>query len=61
MFLQGGKGSLEDLVFVEAEGSGELLDNFVEWCRKSPGMSVVKSVVVEKGEPVHYTDFRIEQ
>lgn len=47
-------------VYIEAEGQKEQLENFVDWCRKSPGMSEVESVDVESGEPVNYTEFTIK-
>ena len=47
-------------VYIEAEGYKEQLDAFVEWCRKGPGRSVVKSIRVESSPPVNYSEFRIE-
>jgi acylphosphatase len=47
-------------VYIEAEGSEEQLDAFVEWCKMGPGFSIVKSVNVESCLPVNYIDFRIE-
>ena len=47
-------------VYIEAEGTREQLDSYVEWCRKGPGLSVVKSVDINCSSPENYTDFRIE-
>lgn len=47
-------------VYIEAEGSREQLEAFVEWCRKGPGLSVVKSIKVDSIPPENYSDFRIE-
>lgn len=47
-------------VYIEAEGYKDHLDSYVEWCRKSPGFSVVESVEVDSSSPVNYFDFRIE-
>jgi acylphosphatase len=47
-------------VYIEAEGSREQLNAFVEWCRKGPGFGLVESVNAEVFPPVNYTDFRIE-
>jgi len=47
-------------VYIEAEGYKEQLDAFVEWCRKGPGRSIVKSIKLESSPPVNYSDFRIE-
>jgi acylphosphatase len=47
-------------VYIEAEGSREQLNTYVEWCRKGPRFGVVESVTVDPSPPVNYTDFRIE-
>jgi acylphosphatase len=47
-------------VYVEAEGTYEQLDLFVDWCKRGPGFSVVDSVNVNTSPPVNYTDFKIE-
>jgi Acylphosphatases len=47
-------------VYIEAEGSGENLKVFVEWCKKGPGHSLVEFVNADSFPPVNYTDFKIE-
>ena len=47
-------------VYIEAEGPVDQLDSYLEWCRKGPGMSNVRSISVERSEPSGYDDFRIE-
>ena len=47
-------------VYIEAEGSREQLNAYVEWCKKGPGFGFVESVNAEAFPPVNYTDFRIE-
>lgn len=47
-------------VYIEAEGSIQQLNKFVEWCKKGPGFGYVDSVTVDKFPPVNYTEFRIE-
>lgn len=47
-------------VYIEAEGSVEQLNSFVEWCKRGPGFSVVEFVSVDSFPPVNHTDFRIE-
>jgi len=58
------KGFVKNLpngdVYIEAEGSREQLNTFVDWCRQSPGFSFVESVCVDSFPPVNYVDFRIE-
>jgi acylphosphatase len=46
-------------VDIEAEGYKEQLDDFVEWCRLSPGYSNVESVTADSLPPVNYQDFQI--
>jgi len=61
---RGIKGFVKNLsngnVYIEAEGSGEQLNAYVEWCKKGPGFGFVESVNAEAFPPVNYTDFRIE-
>ena len=47
-------------VYIEAEGSREQLNAFVEWCKRGPGYSLVELVNVDSFPPVNYTDFKIE-
>lgn len=47
-------------VYVEAEGTYEQLDLFVDWCKRGPGYSVVDSVNIDTFPPVNHTDFKIE-
>jgi acylphosphatase len=47
-------------VYIEAEGTEEQLHQYVDWCRKGPGMSKVESVRVEHFPSVNYSDFKIE-
>ncbi|MDZ7739173.1 MAG: acylphosphatase [Bacteroidales bacterium] len=49
-------GSVE----IEAEGSKDQLDAFVEWCRKGPGLSRVDSVIVDPLPPAGYNEFRVK-
>jgi len=58
------KGLIKNLsngsVYIEAEGSGEQLNEYVEWCKKGPGFGFVESVTIDVFTPANYTDFRIE-
>ena len=60
---QGITGYIKNLpdgsVYIEAEGSSEQLNAFVEWCKQGPGFSFVESVNVDFFPPVNYVDFRI--
>ncbi len=46
-------------VYCEAEGKGEFLELFIDWCGEGSPMSHVTSVEVEAKEPVHYSHFEI--
>lgn len=47
-------------VYIEAEGSREQLNAFVEWCKEGPGIGFVESVNADTFPPVNHKDFRIE-
>lgn len=46
-------------VYIEAEGSRPMLDDFVEWCKTGPPFSEVDSVEVSSSPPAGYTEFVI--
>ena len=54
------KNQSDGSVYIEAEGTREQLNAFVEWCKKGPGFGHVKSVNVDPAPTEDYTDFRIE-
>jgi acylphosphatase len=58
------KGFVKNLsdgsVYIEAEGTREQLNSYVEWCKKGPVFGFVKSVTADSFPAVNYTDFRIE-
>ena len=62
--IRGIKGYVKNLsdgsVYIEAEGSREQLNDFINWCRDWPGPGFVDSVSSELFSPVNYEDFRIE-
>jgi acylphosphatase len=61
---RGIKGFVKNLsdgrVYIEAEGSLNQLNTFVEWCKKGPAHGSVDTVNIDKVPPVNYTEFRIE-
>jgi len=54
------KNLTDGSVHIDAQGSAEQLDAFVEWCRKGPGLSFVESVIVDTMPPVNYEDFKVK-
>lgn len=61
---RGIKGFVKNLsngsVYIEAEGSVNQLNTFVEWCKRGPGIGFVDSVNIDTLPPVNYSEFRIE-
>jgi acylphosphatase len=58
------KGFVKNLsdgrVYLEAEGSADQLNAFVNWCRKGPAFGSVDSVTVDVSTPANYIDFGIQ-
>lgn len=54
------RNAADGSVEIEAEGSRDSLNTFVEWCRKGPGFGYVESVTADPLPPADYQDFRIE-
>jgi acylphosphatase len=47
-------------VYIEAEGSLNQLQAFVEWCKRGPGFGFVESVETESCPSVNYKEFRVK-
>jgi len=54
------KNLSDGTVYIEAEGYEDQLNDFIEWCRKGPGLSQVESLKADSFPAVSYTDFIIE-
>jgi acylphosphatase len=54
------KNMSDGTVYIEAEGSRNQLDTFVEWCKRGPAHGIVETVEVNKFPPADYNEFRIE-
>ena len=48
-------------VYVEAEGSGEELDRFLEWLHQGSPLSRVEKVIRREGQPVGFSSFEIRR
>jgi acylphosphatase len=53
------KNLYDGSVYIDAEGTINQLNAFIEWCRKGPGLSIVESVTTVPLPPVNYKDFRV--
>jgi acylphosphatase len=47
-------------VYIEAEGNRNQLDEFVNWCRKGPGLGNVEDVIIETDSPKNHSKFQIK-
>lgn len=48
-------------VYIEAEGEGDNLKRFVEWCGRGPSRAVVQSCDIREGEIKNYQKFEIRR
>lgn len=46
-------------VFIEAEGTDENLDNFIEWCHQGPELAKVERVDFKEGHLKSFRGFNI--
>jgi acylphosphatase len=46
-------------VYIEAEGSEECVNNFIEWCKVGPLGAKVEKLLLEEGEIKNYSSFDI--
>lgn len=57
--LSGWAGYDSNLIFIEAEGSEDPLNLFVEWCKKGPEGCTVQSFEITEMEPLNSKEFVI--
>jgi acylphosphatase len=48
-------------VYIEAEGEGQVLENFVAWCKTGPRFAKVEACEVDEGELRNFSDFVIQR
>lgn len=48
-------------VYAEAAGSGEALDQFINWCKNGPDQAEVTEVKTENGERKNFEEFIIKR
>lgn len=53
------KNEPDGSVLIEAEGSDESLDRFIDWCKSGPPMSVVEELKYEEIPTQSFKKFRI--
>lgn len=46
-------------VYIEAEGSAEQLNQFIEWCRNGPSRAIIQEVRHFPGQLMNYNSFRV--
>ncbi|WP_462281779.1 acylphosphatase [Salinivirga cyanobacteriivorans] len=47
-------------VYIEAEGTEEILGDFIAWCRKGPSMAFVEDVKIETEPAKGYHNFEVK-
>ncbi len=47
-------------VYIEAEGTRNQLDEFINWCRKGPGFGHIDDIRIDTGLPKNYNSFQIK-
>lgn len=47
-------------VYIDAEGTKEDMDKFINWCHKGPASAIVNSLDIKTAEYKGYTSFQIE-
>lgn len=59
----GVKGTVQNVadgtVYIEAEGDGFALEEFLEWCREGPEKAEVEKVLPTEGEMKNYRNFEV--
>ena len=53
------KNQADGSVYIEAEGSKNALDKFIEWCQEGPPFAKVESVDVKDLELTYFEKFKI--
>jgi acylphosphatase len=46
-------------VYIEAEGTTEQINQFIEWCRRGPSRAVIQDVRHFPGQLMNYSSFRV--
>ena len=55
------KNKSDGSVYIEAEGTEENLNRFIEWCHKGPTWARILKVEVEYGDLKNYKSFEISK
>lgn len=55
------QNEIEDIVSIEAEGTEEILSQFIDWLHKGSPLSRVREVVFDTGEFQNYSIFEIRR
>ena len=55
------KNEKDGSVYIEAEASNEIMNDFVEWRKKGTKNAVVNEIILKESLIVYYTDFTISR
>lgn len=53
------KNEEDGSVYIEAEGEGENLDKFINWCQKGPPLAKVEKVEVTESPLKNFSGFKV--
>lgn len=60
--IKGKVKNLEDgTVYIEAEGSADILNQLLEWCKEGPARAIVEKIEKQESELKNYSNFVIEK
>lgn len=55
------KNESDGSVYIEAEGEGEHMDTFIDWCKQGPEEAKVQKVDIKEDEIKGFKDFSIKK
>jgi len=59
------KGSVQNKidgsVYIEAEGTKEDVEEFIEWCKIGPDKAIISDIVIKDQELRHFSTFLLKQ
>ena len=55
------RNEIDGSVYIEAEGSSQKLDKFIQWCNKGSDFSRVDNIDVQEADVKNFTAFEIKR
>lgn len=54
------KNENDGSVYIEVEGEGDALKEFMTWCKSGPSRAIVHNINISEGELKNFFDFKIK-